>query len=145
MLWAFGVIYILCFATGYFALRNLLWSIVWCDKKGKYRSLRKLQCNKSILEIIKMDYLLIHTTEHKKNFAFWLKIKKIYIHLEFLLLIIYFILCIVFLNDMNCEWFIIPIVFQSVVLSLVFVFQTDIHRDTKYDRIRQSRAIGRKR
>lgn len=145
MLLIFGVVDILCFIAGYFAIRNLLWSIIWCDKKGKHRTLRRLKCNKSTLEIIKMDYLLVHTTEHKKSFSFWLKIKKIYIFLEFFLLIAYFILCIVPINNIICEWFAILIVFQSVVLSFVFVFQTDIHRDTKYDRLRQNSVSRRKK
>ena len=83
-----------------------------------------------------MKYLEEHITYHKKSFRFWLSIRNIYAVLEILLLAAYLILYFI---DSENSWynvFMIFVTLQSVISFLFFIFQTDINRNTKYDRIR---------
>lgn len=144
----FLLVYVINFFLGYYFLRSLLWSIVWCDKKGKYRKLKKLRDNRSFVERMKMDYLEDYVKEHKQNFKFWITIKKVYEILETVLLIFYIIFSFFVLKGHHCEfylsYFIYPIICQAVVFSFVFMCQENDHL-TKYDRIRIKRRHNRKR
>lgn len=124
-----------CCIIGYTIIDDIIWSIVWCDKGGKYNSLIKLK-KKSLKDILTMKYLEEHITYHKKSFRFWLSIRNIYAVLEILLLATYLILYFI---DSENSWynvFMIFVTLQSVISFLFFIFQTDINRNTKYDRIR---------
>ena len=126
----------ICLIAGYFFINDIIWSIVWCDNGGKYNTLKKLKKGKSIVDILTMKYLEECVTDHKKAFRFWRVIKKIYIILELLLLNTYLLLYVFAKDIIYSQIIMIIIVSQSVVCSLVIIFQTDTNRNTKYDRAR---------
>ena len=127
------------FVVGYIFIRNILWSIVWCDKRGKYNSLRKLKHNQSLFNRINMKYLESYTNNHKNDFKFWVLVKKVYVILGTVLSLLYVIMWGVFPKSIYSGIIIIMIVVAFAVLSMVIVFQTDINRDTKYDKIRKQK------
>lgn len=130
----FFVFFIAIFGN-YFLIREIIWSIVWCDKGGKYNSLKKLKENRNIFERLTMKYLEQYTNVHKKEFTFWLKVKLIFVISQIILLAI-FILCGLLLKDFYCKAIRIIIVVQALIIFIILWFQTDTNRSTKYDRIR---------
>ena len=143
----FFLVYVIFFFLGYFFLRDLLWSIVWCDKKGKKRSLKKLRQNRSFIERIKMDYLGDFVKEHKRDFNFWITIKKIYVVIETVLFGFYFVFSYFILKGYSCKFLVYSInfiVFQAIAFCFVIGSQV-IGRETKYDRIRLQRKHNQKR
>ena len=124
----------LFFIFGYFELRNILWSIVWCDKGGKYNRLKETKTGRSFFELLTMRYLIQYIKEHQKEYRFWLKIKGVYVFLQPLLLAVYIVFC--FFDGTFFE------ISKGVIIAEVFVviafllLQFDTARNTVYDRIR---------
>lgn len=137
-------IFIISLLVGYFFVRNVIWSIVWCDKGGKYNSLMKLKKDISLGDRISMKYLEQYTYLHKKEFNFWMCIKKVYVILEFVFLIVYCLLCLYWQMSVYIEIFMIVIILQGVLVCLIFMFQTDTNRNTKYDRVRLNKRKNRR-
>lgn len=53
-----------------FFIRQMIWSIVWCDKGGKYNHLRRLKQDQNLMSKWNMAFLRKHTNEHTKAFDF---------------------------------------------------------------------------
>lgn len=128
---------------GYYFIRYTIWSIVWCDRGGKYNSLKKLKKDKSFWEVVNMKYLENYVDDYKSTFRFWFLAKKIYVIAECfftgLFLILYFVS-----ESVTSRVVMIIITLQSVIVSLIPQFQIDSYKNTKYDRIRLQKRHKRK-
>lgn len=122
----------------YYMIRDMIWSIVWCDKGGKYNSLKKLKEDKNIFQRLSMKYLGQYTNGHRKEFVFWLGVKSFFVISQIILLIIYVVSEFI-LNDFYCDKIRIFVTVQSFVVSVVLMFQSDTNRETKYDRMRRDK------
>jgi len=119
--------------VSYFAIREIIWSIIWCDKKGKYSALKHVKKKLSFFQRITMRNLKQYTSIHEKNFLFWLKIKLFFTITEIILLLFYCI-CMVFHHHFLCQQVMIFIIIQSYVLFFILRCQFGFQRRTKYDR-----------
>ena len=128
---------------GYYFIRYVIWSIVWCDRGGKYNSIRKLKKNKSFWEVVNMKYLENYVDDYKSAFRFWFSAKKIYVIAECFLTGLYMILYFVS-ESVTSRVVMIIITLQSVIVSLILQFQIDSYKNTKYDRIRLQNRHKRK-
>ena len=128
---------------GYYFIRYTIWSIVWCDRGGKYNSLKKLKKDKSFWEVVNMKYLENYVDDYESTFRFWFLAKKIYVIAECfstgLFLILYFVS-----ESVTSRVVMIIITLQSVIVSLIPQFQIDSYKNTKYDRIRLQKRHKRK-
>ncbi len=77
----------------YLDIREILWSIVWLNIKGKYAKLKrykqKLWDEHLLLDYLSMRFLENELRTHQKEFLFWWKIKKIFLFSELFLAIGY--------------------------------------------------------
>lgn len=133
---AFLIVLVITNLLNYYMIRDIIWSIVWCDKGGKYNSLKKLKRNKSYFQKISMRYLEEYTDVHRKNYRFWIKFKLGFEIVEFVFLLAYFV-CIMLDNSIYCKILKIVIILQSFLMSVILIMQSDINRNTKYDRLRK--------
>lgn len=122
----------------YFMIRNIIWSIAWCDKGGKYNSMKKIKQSQPTVSKASMSYLLQYTNDHRKQFIFWMKVKLYFIIVESILLIAY-IACCFFENTIYCNAFRVVSIVQSIVCFFILVCQSDTNRQTKYDRCRMNK------
>ena len=129
--------------VGYYFFRNIIWSIVWCDRGGKYNSLKKLKKDKSFWEVVNMKYLENYVDDYKSAFRFWFSAKKIYVIAECFLTGLFLILYFVS-ESVTSRVVMIIITLQSVIVSLILQFQIDSYHNTKYDRIRLQKRHKRK-
>ena len=132
-----GYLFILCIenAWSYWLIRNMIYTIVWCDQGVRHCNVRTFRKRFSKWELARMKCLEQYTNTHRKNFRFWIIIKDCFLILElFTLILIVIIHLLPSFNIADCISRII--VAQALIISVVITFQTDIHRKTKYDRIR---------
>ena len=122
----------------YFMIRSIIWSIAWCDKGGKYNSMKKIKQSQTTVSKANMFYLLQYTNAHRKEFIFWIKVKLYFIIIESMFVIAY-VACGVFENTIYCDAFRTIAVVQSIVCFFILVFQSDMNRQTKYDRCRRNK------
>ena len=127
----------------YDSIRSMLWSIVWCDKGGKYNALRNLSDGKSIVEKLKMSFLTEYTKEHRASFQFWMRVKLCFEVAEPILFAIYLICGCIDFGTFGLAIQVLIIV-QSILLFVVLLFQ-NLNKTTKYDRIRMERKQRKKR
>ena len=123
-----------------FFIRETIWSIVWCDKGGKYNHLRRLKQDQTLMAKWNMAYLRNHTNENTKAFDFWIAIKKI--HFIFVMIGILASAALLLLYDTvtvfaNC--YCIAFMIVSFLSAVCFALQFDINRNTKYDRERKTK------
>ena len=123
-----------------FFIRQILWSIVWCDKGGKYNHLRQLKKDQNQISKWSMTYLRKHTNKHTEAFDFWITIKRI----EF----VFFVMCMVlsavltfFYDSITAFANVYCIAYTGIsfLSTLCFALQFDTNRNTKYDRKRIKR------
>ena len=110
----------------YDMIRDVIWSIVWCDKGGKYNSLKKLKRNIGFFERIRMNYLEQYTNTHRKNYKFWIKLKCCFEVIEFVLSIA-FLLCSVFENNVIILTFKLIVLCQSFAIFVILRLQSDFN------------------
>ena len=122
----------------YFSIREMLWSIVWCDKGGKYNSLRELKNGRTVRQKITMLYLMPHVKKHYNEFLFWYRVKKIFVVSQVVLLILYFVFAFIKTSYLY-EVIMFLIILQSGIIFIIFRLQRDANRSTKYDRIRMGK------
>ncbi len=128
-----------------FFIRQMIWSIVWCDKGGKYNHLRRLKQDQNLMPKWNMVYLRKHTNEHTKAFDFWLTLKRI--HFVFLVVGVLLSVVLTFIYNSVTTFanaYCMAYTVISFLLTLCFALQSDINRNTKYDRERIRRKNGRK-
>ena len=128
-----------------FFIRQMIWSIVWCDKGGKYNHLRKLKENQGFVSKYSMVYLRTYTNDHSKAFDFWLTVKRIqtvFCIASVLLSVVFAFVydsVVVFANSYCMVYTII-----SFLVAICFTLQFDTNRNTKYDRARIRKKNSRK-
>ena len=125
--------------VGYIFIRCMIWSIVWCEKGGKYNRLIKLKKNVSIPRRITMNYLISQTTIYRKEYLFWMKVKSVFVIAEAVVTILYIIGMFLWQLSVVIEIIMILITAQAFLLAFLMRFQFDFHRHSKYDRIRINR------
>lgn len=129
-----------------FFIRQMIWSIVWCDKGGKYNHLRRLKQDQNFISKWSMAYLKAYTNEHTKAFDFWLSVKRI--HSVFFVLGVLLSVVLAFIyNSVTTFANVYCVVYTAIsfLLTLCFALQSDINRNTRYDRERIRRKNSRKR
>lgn len=128
----------------YFSIREILWSIVWLNRGGKLRKFREykknVQNNESIVSRISMRYLLKRVSICKKDYIIWWRVKLIFVCVEVILEITYFLVGIG-LTNVNSFRFFSLFMFIQVILSFLFLrFHLGIGGHfTKYDKMRIKR------
>ena len=131
-----------------FFIREMIWSIVWCDKGGKYNHLRRLKRDQTRMAKWNMAYLREHTNEHTKAFDFWLTLKRIhsgFFALGFLLTVILIFVYNYIATFANVYCMVYTII--TFLFTVCFALQTDTkHKQhyTKYDRERIRKKNSRK-
>ena len=65
-----GLVAILIDFCTCFFIRQIIWSIVWCDKGGKYNKLMKLKQEQKIFSKLNMKYLQNFIHQNTKQFHF---------------------------------------------------------------------------
>ena len=123
-----------------FFIRQIIWSIVWCDKGGKYNNLMKLKQGQKIFSKLNMKYLQNFIHQNTKQFHFWMNVK--HFHFAIMAINMFVILGFTILYHSVSK---IANIYCMVYLILSFLtfgacaFQFDINRNTKYDRKRISK------
>ena len=125
-----------------FFIRQMIWSIVWCDKGGKYNRWMKLKQGQNIFSRLKMKYLQSFLHQNIKPFHFWMNAKRIHfaimvIHIFAVVGFTIFYHSISKIANIYCMGYLI----LSFLFNVVCVFQFDINRNTKYDRMRISKKM----
>ena len=134
--WYLLVIHIFNVVTSFYLLRDLLWSIVWCDKGGKYNSFKKKVRATKWYQIIFLGYLFTYTNQHQRTFHRWQTFFKIYHIIQFFLLSLHLILLLTMKESTALLFISIFLAVLSFPVTVISIFQTDFHHNTKYDRER---------
>lgn len=119
----------------YFFSREIIWSIVWCDKRSKKNiTVAKLKLGSYFISHIRMTYLEKHLKDYKKEFSFWLRMKTVFVLCEIVFIILYLVFSLAKLKG----WWIVAIatLAQSFIWLFIFAFQFRHEFLTKYDLIR---------
>ena len=133
----FLLFFLLSNLGSYFQIRTIIWSIVWCDKGGKFNRVTKLKQAQSFTKRFRMNYLIEHTNVHQKNLKFWLCIKSLFEIGQGLLLVVGTVCCLL---DTYVSHLIVNVIcLESLLVMLILLCQSGINRNTKYDRIRMNR------
>lgn len=118
----------------YMLLRSMLWSIVWCDIGGKYRKIRKLKSGVKFYDRIRMKYLKEHTKDFSRNFEFWFSVKNI-VEIVLIIFSVSIVLGFIF-YPFICAILVFIYNTYCIILFIVIASRFDVHKNTKYDRIR---------
>ena len=137
-------LFFICNISSYYLIRDIIWSIVWCDKDGNSNNLMKLKRNRSFSQKVSMNYLMCHVNDHKNAFVFWIRVKSLFKYSELILGVLYLV-CLLLKINLVLEIIMIFILVQSVLISWIIGMQSDINRNTKYDRIRLEKKLKKKR
>ncbi len=118
------------FAIGTYALiRAIISSIVFCEMGKKAK---RIKSEKNIT----MSYLSDYIIKYKKPYDFWMKIRRIYVVVELLILAVYLLFPLT-----GCD-LLLPFALntaQAFIWFIVISVQFDFNRNTKYDRVRQAK------
>lgn len=135
-----GLFAILIDFVSCFYIRQVIWSIVWCDKGGKYNKLMKLKQGQNIFSRLNMQYLQNFIHQNIRQFHFWINVKRL--HFAIMIINIFAILGFTFfyrsiskIANIYCMGYLI----LSFLTATVCAFQFDTNKNTKYDRKRISR------
>ena len=119
----------------YFLIREIIWSIIWCERGKKHKSLRKIKAKYSWVQRLTQQAFVDCVVVHKKSFAFWIFMKRLHVGLFILLLSIG---CAI----NNALWrsiYVYSFLGVSILFGICIVLQFDVNRQTKYDRIRRKK------
>ena len=135
-----GLFAILIDFVSCFFIRQVIWSIVWCDKGEKYNKLMKLKQGQNIFSRLNMQYLQNFIHQNIRQFHFWINVKRL--HFAIMIINIFAILGFTFfyrsiskIANIYCMGYLI----LSFLTATVCAFQFDTNKNTKYDRKRISR------
>ena len=129
-----------------FFIRQIIWSIVWCDKGGKHNRLCQLKQDQNMMTKLSMTYLKKNLHGHTKAFDFWINVKRI--HSISLFLTLFASVVLLYMYNMItafANWYCIALTIASCLLTVCLAFQFDTNRNTKYDRERIQRKTSKKR
>lgn len=129
----------------FYLIRDVIWSIVWCDKGGKYNALVKVKKGQSIVSKFKMRYLKNYVSSNMQPFLFWLRVMDVHVCVTIMSVIVG-IICIFLYRSFTtlADTYCFVYLFLSLLELLCVGFQFDINRDTKYDRQRIEKRNKRK-
>lgn len=120
----------------YFSIREIIWSIYWLKKGGKFRKLKTISKKETIISRIKMSYLRSLISPYEKEFDFWEFIKSFFVILESILLLLYLIISL----NQNAISVTVLTVFDVIVISQSFIWLVAVRIQfgvgghlTKYD------------
>lgn len=132
---AYILVLLLTNGLTYWYIRNMIYTIIWCDQKARSCNVRNLRKHRSKWQFLRMKCFETYTNMHRKNFRFWIKVKDCFLILEslamVLLLIIHLIAPIDIANSISSI-----LLIHAWIIAVMMIFQSDFHRNTKYDRIR---------
>ena len=133
----------------YFSIREILWSILWLNKRGKYRHFldykRILRQSESFMKRISMSYLLPQISIAQNDFIAWRKVKIVFVLVESILVLSYSFLGIfgVLRNHGKIYFYFSTfIMLQSVIVFFYTRLQFRFGRngkETRYDILRKDR------
>lgn len=127
--YVFAIVALLFFIGTYTLIRDIIWSIAMCDIGVTTLTSMELKKNKNF----SMSYLSNYITTHKKQYMFWMKVKRLYVVTELIWLLMYLLLPLTICNLIYPFYINFA---QAVICFFVIQFQFDFSRNTKYDRIR---------
>ena len=128
----FAVVSLLFTIGSYALLRGIIWSIALCNiGKSTYKSV-KFKHKKNI----SMSYLSEYITHFRKQYYFWMRVKRFLVIFQFIWFFIYVFLPL-FTDNLTLS-FAFNIA-QSFVLFVLISAQYDVNRNTKYDRFHQNK------
>ncbi len=121
-------------------IKSYIWSIVWCDKGGKYNSFRRFKRDLCIKERLGIKSVIQHLTLYKREYKIWRTIELSFIIISTILMCGY-IAIYIFAEDQGVTKDISFYVtlFVSCVFFIFISLKYDWNRDTKFDRIRMAR------
>lgn len=138
------IVVIIANALTYFQIRELLWNVVWLNKRGKLRKFsafkKSVQEEQSLISRVSMRYLDRQVSSCHRDFMSWWKFKRVFALVEILLTVSY-----IGINIFNrhTDWgnvFGIFMLIQALLLFFFMRFQFGLGgRQTKYDRLRMRR------
>ena len=135
--------FLILISFSYSLIREIIWSIVWCEQGGKYRKIKQLKEQERLWERIKMTYLRKYVSQYKKAFNFWHLFLHIFSVCEIILFLADISLLIFFPESAIARVVMQLFLGQLFLLFLFIVFQFDIKRNTKYDRLREEHRISK--
>lgn len=130
------LITLMCFAMSYMLLREIIWSIAMCNTNKRTRRSDEFKSKRNI----SMSYLSEYITRFKKQYYFWMKVKRVYVISQAIWLPIYLSIPL-FTGELI--WSCVFNMAQSIIPAILFLAQFDTDRCTKYDRYRRERKMSR--
>jgi hypothetical protein len=120
-------------------IKSYIWSIIWCDKGGKYNSLRRFKRTLSISERLGVKSVIQHISSYKKEYKVWRKLELLFIIISTILMCVYFAVYML-IEDKNVTKDVAYVtLFVSSAFYIFMCLKYDWNRDTKFDRIRMAR------
>lgn len=120
-------------------IKSYIWSIIWCDKGGKYNSLRRFKRTLSISERLGVKSVIQHISSYKKEYKVWRKLELLFIIISTILVCVYFAVYML-IEDKNVTKDVAYVtLFVSSAFYIFMCLKYDWNRNTKFDRIRMAR------
>ena len=120
-------------------IKSYIWSIIWCDKGGKYNSLRRFKRTLSISERLGVKSVIQHISSYKKEYKVWRKLELLFIIISTILMCVYFAVYML-IEDKNVTKDVAYVtLFVSSAFYIFMRLKYDWNRNTKFDRIRMAR------
>ena len=120
-------------------IKSYIWSIIWCDKGGKYNSLRRFKRTLSISERLGVKSVIQHISSYKKEYKVWRKLELLFIIISTILMCGYFAVYML-IEDKNVKKDVAYVtLFVSSAFYIFMCLKYDWNRHTKFDRIRMAR------
>jgi hypothetical protein len=120
-------------------IKSYIWSIIWCDKGGKYNSLRRFKRTLSISERLGVKSVIQHISSYKKEYKVWRKLELLFIIISTILMCVYFAVYML-IEDKNVTKDVAYVtLFVSSAFYIFMCLKYDWNRNTKFDRIRMAR------
>ena len=118
-------------AITYFSIREILWSIIWLERGGKYNKLNKFRKAIPFMDRVLMKTLLQYVDNNRQPYEYWMRIKGVFLIIQSILLVIYLITF--YFHASLFEFIRIAITVQALIWFLVIRIQFDSSWNTKYD------------
>lgn len=130
------LITLMCFVMSYMLLREIIWSIAMCNTNKRTRRSDEFKSKRNI----SMSYLSEYITRFKKQYYFWMKVKRVYVISQAIWLPIYLSIPL-FTGELI--WSCVFNMVQSIIPDILLLVQFDTDRCTKYDRYRRKGKMSR--
>ena len=122
-------------AMTYFEIREVLWSIVWLERRGKYSKLRRFKKTLPLMDRLTMRPLAQYVEKNRKPYEFWLKVKSVFVVVQAVLLGVS--AASFWFHEDVFECVRIAVLVQVFIWFLALRLQFDSEKCTKYDRKRR--------